>query len=258
MKISFSRKAYYLIGLFYFFTCFFYGQNQKKSDSLIMLYESGTFQGDELDLLKNIVNDETDPKRVLEFSDLLIKKAIIDSSFEFLHSGYFQKGNALARTGENSAALEAYFKSLSYANRINDQTGVGGLMIAIAGAYTSMEDTKNAIRYYKSGIHLLRTVNDSIKIATSLLNIGDLYITIGKLDSALIYTSESLIIFNKVNFPIGRAYGMGNSGMIYAEQGKDKLAETNIQEAIEILEDSNDRITEICQSFQGEKNDTCA
>lgn len=98
-----------------------------------------------------------------------------------------------------------------------------------------MEDSKNAVLYYKKGIQSLRKINDSIKIASSLLNIGDLYIENGILDSALIYTSEALHIFNIRNYPIGIAYGLGNSGMIYALQGKDKLAEENIQEAIEIL-----------------------
>ncbi len=240
MKISFTRKAYCLIGFLCFSTCFFYGQNQKLTDSLINLYQSGSYQDNELDLLKNIMQNESDPKRGLEFADLLIEKAAIDSSFDLLHSGYLEKGNFLTRIGENSEALEAYFKSLNYAKRINDQTGIGSLMIAIAGSYTSMEDTKNAIRYFKSGIQLLRAVNDSIKIATSLLNIGDLYISIGKLDSALIYTSESVLLFNKVNYPIGSAYGMGNSGMIYAEQGYDDIAENNINEAIKILEELED------------------
>ncbi len=207
---------------------------------MINLYQSGSYQDNELDLLKNIMQNESDPKRGLEFADLLIEKAAIDSSFDLLHSGYLEKGNFLTRIGENSEALEAYFKSLNYAKRINDQTGIGSLMIAIAGSYTSMEDTKNAIRYFKSGIQLLRAVNDSIKIATSLLNIGDLYISIGKLDSALIYTSESVLLFNKVNYPIGSAYGMGNSGMIYAEQGYDDIAENNINEAIKILEELED------------------
>jgi len=208
-------------------------QNQNLADSLINVYESGLFE-DELDILKQISEDETDPNKSLEYSNLLIKKAPIDS-FQKLEGAYLQKGNSLARIGETSNALKAYFKSLDYANRINDESGVASLMIQIAGAYTSMEDSKNAVLYYKKGIQSLRKINDSIKIASSLLNIGDLYIENGILDSALIYTSEALHIFNIRNYPIGIAYGLGNSGMIYALQGKDKLAEENIQEAIEIL-----------------------
>ena len=235
-----NRKAYYLIGFLCFLTFFLFGQNQKLADSLINLYESGSYEENELDLLRQIVEDETDPNRGLEYSNLLIKKASIDSSFRHLQSGYLQKGNSLSRIGENSNAIKAYFKSLDYAIRINNQTGIASLMIAIAGAYAVMEDSKNAVLYYKKGIQSFRKINDSIKMASSLLNLGDLYIGNGILDSALIYTSESLLIFNNLNYRIGIAYGLGNSGMIYAGLGKDKLAEENIQEAIEILVELKD------------------
>jgi len=214
-------------------------QNQNLADSLINVYESGLFE-DELDILKQISEEETDPNRSLKYSDLLIKKASIDSSFKYLVGAYLQKANCLSRIGETSNALKAYFKGLDYAIRINDDSSVASLMIAIAGNYASMEDSKNAVLYYEKGIQSLRKINDSIKIASSLLNLGDLYIGNGLLDSALIYTSESLLIFNNLNYRLGIAYGLGNSGMIYAGQGKDKLAEENIQEAIEILVELKD------------------
>ncbi len=233
-------KAYYLMGFFCFIVILSFGQNQKLTDSLIKQLHSDSFKGNELDLLRTISEEETNPRIKIEYSELLIDKAAKDSLVEYLISGYSQKGNAHELLGDNLLALDSYFKSLHLANKNNDKSAIGSIMISIAGTYTSLEDARNAIRYYKSGIHLLRAVNDSIKIATSLLNIGDLYINIGKLDSALIYTSESLVIFNKVNFPIGRAYGMGNSGMIYAEQGNDDIAEQNINEAIKILEELED------------------
>jgi len=214
-------------------------QNQNLADSLINVYESGLFE-DELDILKQISEEETDPNRSLKYSDLLIKKASIDSSFKYLVGAYLQKANCLSRIGETSNALKAYFKGLDYAIRINDDSSVASLMIAIAGNYASMEDSKNAVLYYEKGIQSLRKINDSIKIASSLLNLGDLYIGNGLLDSALIYTSESLLIFNNLNYRLGIAYGLGNIGMIYAGQGKDKLAEENIQEAIEILVELKD------------------
>ena len=66
MTFSFIHKAYYLIGFFCLFTSILFGQNQKEADSLIILYESGSFQGDELELLKRIAEAETNPERVIE------------------------------------------------------------------------------------------------------------------------------------------------------------------------------------------------
>ena len=237
----FKDKAYFvLIGFFCFIYSDLIGQNQKLADSLIVVYESGLYQGDELDLLKNIAEEETNPEIKLEFSELLIDKASKDSLFDFLNSGYLQKGNALQFKGDQMAALKSFFKSLNYANRISDEKGIGSLMISIAGTYSVLGNFNNSQIYYNKGIQLLRKLNDSVSLASALLNSGDDYFNSDKLDSALIYTKESAIIFENINYPIGQAYSLGNLGMLYAEQGKDAIAENNINEAITILEGLKD------------------
>ena len=237
----FKDKAYFvLIGFFCFIYSDLIGQNQKLADSLIVVYESGLYQGDELDLLKNIAEEETNPEIKLEFSELLIDKASKDSLFDFLNSGYLQKGNALQFKGDQMAALKSFFKSLNYANRASDEKGIGSLMISIAGTYSVLGNFNNSQIYYNKGIQLLRKLNDSVSLASALLNSGDDYFNSDKLDSALIYTKESAIIFENINYPIGQAYSLGNLGMLYAEQGKDAIAENNINEAITILEGLKD------------------
>jgi len=238
--MALMRKTYFAIGLFFLFSHFSAGQDQKLADSLLFLYKNGTYPGDELALLKRIADVETNPEKQLEISELLIEQASKDSLIDFLHNGYLQKGNAHQYLGNNVLALESYFLSLKYAHRIGDEASIGGLMISIAGSYTAMGNSQNAQNYYNKGIQILRKVNDSIKIATALLNAGDDYFNSGKLDSALIYAKESEIIFKKINYPIGQAYSLGNVGMIYAEQDKDILAEQNINQAITILEELED------------------
>ena len=235
-----KSKAYCLIGFFCFASSFVTGQDQKIADSLINQYNSGLYSDNELIILGKIGIEETNPERKLRFSELLIAKAIKDSSFNFLYQGYLQKGNALQLKGNNAEAIKAYFKSLDYANRTNDEKGIGSLMISIAGTYSAMENSNNAQAYYRKGLQLLRKVDDSIKIATALLNAGDDFFISGKPDSAYIYTKESEIIFEKISYPLGKAYSLGNLGMIYAEQGKDILAEVNINNAIGILEELED------------------
>jgi len=237
MTISLIRKAYYLIGFLWFTTYFSYGQNQKLADSLVLLFETGTYLDDELDLLERIAFQETNPNRKLEFSELLINKASKDSSFNSLHSGYLQRGYALQSKGQNVLALESFFNSLDFANRINDDKGIGTLMISIGDTYAIMGNANNAHNYYNQGIKILRKLNDSVKIATALLNAGDLFFSSGKLDSTIIYTRESEVIFKNINYQIGQAYSLGNLGMVYAEQGQDVLAEKNINEARAILEE---------------------
>ena len=235
--MSFKVKAYYLIS---FVFCAFHvvsGQDQQLVDSLIEQYNSGTYQEDEVVMLKNIANNAIDPELKLEFSDLLIKKASPDSLFDFLHSGYLYKGNALLDKGNYALALESFFKSLNYANRSGSEVGIGALNISIADAYSIIGNSNNAEIYYNKGIPLLRKINDSIRLAKALFNAGDEYLKNKKYDSAIPYYDESALIFKNINHLIGTAYNLGNMGMVYAGQGKDVQAMANISKAIAILEE---------------------
>jgi len=215
-------------------------QNQKMADSLKAIYVSGSYLDNELDLLNDILINDINHKESLAYSEIMIALAAKDSLFEYLQNGYLHKGNTLKMVGKNVLAVQAYFKSMEYANKLTNEQGVGSTSIAIAGAYSSMGNSTLAKSYYLKGIKILRKGNDSISIASALLNAGDEYFNTGRLDSAQILTEEATSIFFRTNHLIGQAYSLGNLGMILAEQSKDELAEKKIAEAIEILEELED------------------
>jgi class 3 adenylate cyclase len=211
-------------------------QDRTLADSLIDVYKSQTFQGDEKELLGRIVEVLTNPDTLLQYSNLLIRQAEIDSSFSDLANGYLQRGNALQLKGSNPEALQAYFKSLRYANLSANELLSASLMISIADTYSIMDDTVNARDYYRSGIKMLRKTGDSIKIGTALNNAGDDFFNAGQLDSSLILTTEAAQIFEMIEYELGQAYSLGNIGMVFAERGQDSLAEAQINEAVQLLE----------------------
>jgi len=238
VKLFSKKKAYcFIIGFFYFLTSFVYTQDQKLADSLILIYESGQYQEEELFVLGKIALNEQNPEKKLNFAQLLISTASKDSVFDYLYTGFLEMGNALQEQGNNAKALEAYFQSLEFAHRTGNDIGIGSLMISIADTYSIMGNPNNAQDYYQKGILLLRQLGDSIKIATALVNAGDDHVNTKNFDSALVYFKEAGNIFKKVDYLIGTAYNLGNTGMVYAEQGKDVLAEQHINQAITILED---------------------
>jgi len=238
---SVDKKAYLALGFFCFALCAVRGfQDQKLADSLVATYQAGTYAEDERAILERIVQEETNPDKKLHFTGILIEKATRDSSLNILYNAYLQKGNALQLKGDNAEALQAFLKSLEFAERTGYQLGIGSLMVSIGDTYSAVDNSKNAQTFYRRGIQLLRQLNDSVKIATALLNAGDDYFNTGHLDSALIYTEESTVIFQQIDHMIGKAYGLGNLGMIYAEQERDALAERNINEAVAILEELQD------------------
>ena len=76
-----------------------------------------------------------------------------------------------------------------------------------------------------------------MSLATALINAGDEAFKTKNYGRALTFFDESGELFEKSNYLIGKAFNKGNIGMVYAEQGKHDLAETNINEAVEILEE---------------------
>ncbi len=215
-------------------------QNQKLADSLKAIYNSGDYLDNDLDILHDIAKSETNYEESLKYSEQLIALAAKDSLFKYLDYGYLQKGNSLKLVGKNVLAIEAYFKSLEYANRHNNEHGSGTVSIAIAGVYSSMGNSILAKSYYLKGLKILRKGNDSVNIASALLNLGDEYFITGRLDSAVLLTEEATSIFFRTNYLIGQAYSLGNLGMILAEQGKSELAEKKMAESIAILEELED------------------
>ena len=236
----FKEKAYYVICFLCISIHFVSGQNQKLADSLIAHYKSGIYQGDEAAILSNIAVNEKNPELKLEYSELLIKKVSSDSLFNFLHTGYLQKGNALLDQGNYTLALESYFQSLNYAKHADDEIGIGALNISIADAYSKIGNSSSAEIYYNKGIQLLRKTNDSTRLAIALTNMGDEYFNNKKYESAMLRFEESVQIFKNIDNSLGTAYNLGNMGMVYAMQGKDELAKSNLQEAITVLERQRD------------------
>ena len=236
-----KNKAYcFSIGLLILSIQVLYSQNQNVADSLSVLYESGNYSSNELEFLYKIIENESNADRIVELSESLISKASKDSIFEYLYAGFLEKGNGLREKGSYALAINSYFKSIKYAHKDGDSLGVGKLSISIADTYSEMGNSDNAETYYNMGIQILRKTNDSISLAGALLNAGDEYFNTDDYDNALLYFEESGVIYKRIKHLTGTAYNLGNVGMVYAAQGNDILAESNMNEAISILEELED------------------
>ena len=243
MLLSIKRKAYYLlIGFFCFHFHFISGQDQRMADSLAKIYHDNRLEGEEkLELLRNLsFNERRDLELSLQYAEELIALSKFEDNNLYLFRGYYQKGSQHILLGDLEIALEAYFKAAETAKIEGYKKGEGSAYYAIADVYSVIGNTDNAKNYYSRSIEILRETDDSVSLATALLNTGEYYFKQKQYDVALDYNVEAGTIFQKVNYPVGKAYALGNMGMVNAEQGKDFLAESNINEAITILEELED------------------
>lgn len=225
-----------------FFSISIRAQDQRIADSLAIIYKADTVRGlAELDLLADLAFHELiDYQKGLQYAEELIRLSEENGNYEYLSQGYFQKGSTKRLLGDLEEALEAFLKSAETASIENYLATEGSAYGAIADIYIISDNYKNGMHYYKKAIATLRKSDDTIALASYILNAGDALLTNKKYDSALVYFEESGRLFEQVNYKVGKAYNLGNIGMVYANTGKNDLAETNINEAIRILEESGD------------------
>lgn len=233
---------YLLIVFFHLFIISTKAQDQKIADSLVQIYEADTLIGEaRLELLLELsFNEVKDNQLSLQYAEELIKLSEEQGKFKYSGQGYFLKGSTKSLLGSLEEALEAFFKSVEIARKENAIALEGSAYGSIAHIYTISGNHKNAMLYYNKAIANLRKTPDKIALASTILNAGDALLTNKKYDSAFAYFKESGEIFEQENYPIGKAYNLGNIGMIYANTGKNDLAEENINEAIRILEETED------------------
>ena len=224
------------MGFFCLFYLNSYCQDQKISDSLEIIYNKNEYkESEELNLLRDLSNHETNADKKLKFSLKLIELAKKYDSINYLYTGYFQKGNALLLKSDLVEALVSLFDAAKIANDKNFKNNKGSIYIAIADVYSTLGDHSNAILYYNKSLKFLEKETDSITLASAQFNLGDEYYNQNKLDSAQYYYDKSSQIFRALNIDMGIAYNLGNEGLIYTKKNEFNKAEKNLKEAIETL-----------------------
>ena len=232
-----KKRAFFTLGFFLIFCMQLFSQGQQSIDSLVQIYNAGTYQEEEkLQLLYDLSFGLNDPDTALRYSEELILNAQqLDSSSRLL-SGYFNKGNALTRKGNLSDALESYFKGAEIAGKEKSDSNLGLISIAIADVYSIMGNHKNAVYYYQKGIAIHKKNDEPRELSTALNNLGDEYLLVSQPDSALIMFEQSGPVFKRLGFTEGIAMTIGNKGIAYAMLGKDELAKDEINHAINMFE----------------------
>jgi len=241
-SFNYFIKACLTVGFICFYCLFSFSQDQSVADSLATIYQEDERTGvAQLELLRNLsFNERVDLDLALKYAEELISLAKLEGDNRYVYRGYLQKGNSYILKGDLNIALESFIKSAEAAVKAQYIAGEGMAYFSVADTYSEIGNSNNAEIYYKKSIELLRKTDDTIALASALLNAGDEAVINKKFDTALIYFEESGILFKKANYLIGSAYNKGNIGMVFAEQGKDALAESNISQAIAILEELED------------------
>ncbi len=237
-----GNRYFLLISILCLFFSAVYSQDQKIADSLKAIYNEGNLNDmARLELLSQLSFHEVkDLNLALKYAEELINLSEKTGDAKFLHSGYFQNGEKKRLFGDLEEALNAFITAAEVARSEKNRKGEGNAYGAMANIYSISNNHANARLYYNKAIAILRESNDSVALASAILNAGEEYRLSQSYDTAYMYFEESRNIFQKISYIIGMAYSIGNIGMVYANTGKNNLAEKNLKEAIELLENLED------------------
>jgi len=230
----------HLIG-FMFISYLSFGQDQKVADSLILIFQDEGLNVElKLEVLRNLAFNESDHIIAIDYAEELITLAKQNSSLIYEYRGYLQLGSKRWLLGELEEAMVSFVFAMEAAKKAEYLAGEGAVYSAIADLLSESSNYSKSLEYYRKAIKILVQVGDSLTLGTSILNAGDTHLTIGNCDSALVYFKESRKIFDQLDNKIGQAYTLGNTGIAYANLRKTELAEQNINQAIDILEETGD------------------
>ena len=220
-----------------------FGQEQRIADNLQPIYVADTVQGiDKLKLLSQLAyNESNDFKLALHYAQELIQlsKALNDEGY--LYQGYLQEGNAHYSDENFIEAIESYNQGTKVAQKLQDKSSEGVVLMSIADTYSSLDDHDQAEVYYERSINLLKRPDvllvrgDSISLGRSYFNAGDELLKSEKYEKAIIYLGEAEKLFRLTQQYAYLPYVIGNKGIYYGEQALYETAEEFLLNSISSL-----------------------
>ncbi|WP_420580302.1 tetratricopeptide repeat-containing sensor histidine kinase [Reichenbachiella sp.] len=232
--------AYVLIGLFLSFST--QGQQILVADSIISRLDESKRKNDSsyFEVLLEICKSHPSPKFRINCAKKAKEIAKKKNNLLWLRQSTLGLGYAYKLAGNLNEALKSHFESLEFASQLNSPLLEANSYNAIASVYRLQGNYALAFKYYDKSIPIYINQRDTLRLASSILNKGELFRIVDKLDSAEIAFQTSSQYYTIVNNRKYKAYADGNLGLVYAKRGEFLKAETQIAEAILLLEKFQD------------------
>ncbi len=237
--------AVFLLALF--FTSPALSQDQDLQDSLEVKYDSGKRAKKDLEILKGLATNSTEPDKKLKFSAELLKIAREKDAPEYFFHAYFNMGYGHMIKGNNKEALENFFMAATLAETKDDLAVV---KVTLGDVYSLSKNHDRSIKYYNEALEIFRELDENGTLGRALFNAGDEYLKNNQIEKSISYLKEAEKIFTEENFSLGLAYCKGTLGLAYAKLGRYTDAEANLQEAIQTIEKEED-FSPICEFLIG-------
>ncbi len=125
---------------------------------------------------------------------------------------------------------------------MGDIAGVATTLNNIGFVYSALGDKQQALEFYNQSLPLRRQAGDKAGEALTLNNIGRVYDDFGDKQTALEYLNQSLLLSQEVENKAGEAATLWNFAFPKRSQGNLTEALTDIESAINIIEELRTKI----------------
>jgi tetratricopeptide (TPR) repeat protein len=171
---------------------------------------------------------------LLQIAQQLKNDSLLAISYNWI--GYYFVSNK----GDNTAALEYYFKALPFAEKFNDKRRISSIYFDIATAYYFLKNIDEYFRFTKKGGENLPD-KTSPKYDYMLVqyqrNLGIAYLEKNQLDSALNYALAAVQTSERLKLPTYQLQTLHLLGAINAAMNENGLADVYFNKAL-IISDS--------------------
>ncbi|WP_081594674.1 CHAT domain-containing protein [Allocoleopsis franciscana] len=133
-------------------------------------------------------------------------------------------GRVYSDLGEKQKALEYYNQSLPLRRAAGDKRGEAVTLNNIGRAYDALGEKQKALEYYNQSLPLSRATANKAQEAVTLNNIGVVYDTLGEKQKALEYYNQSLPLSRATANKAQEARTLSNIGVVYHALGEKQKA----------------------------------
>ncbi|MCC5637874.1 CHAT domain-containing protein [Nostoc sp. CHAB 5844] len=152
-------------------------------------------------------------------------------------------GGVYDALGDKQQALLFYNQSLPLARQVGDKTGEALTLNNIGGVYDALGDKQQALLFYNQSLPLSRQVGNKAVEAVTVNNIGLVYDNLGNKQQALLFYNQSLPLTRQVGNKEQEVTTLYNVAYLERDRGNLKQALTQVEAAINIIENLRTKIT---------------
>ncbi len=133
-------------------------------------------------------------------------------------------GLVYSSLGEKRQAIDYYLQALPLSREVGDKGGEAITLNNIGLVYSFLGEKQQALEYYRQALHLLRAVGDRREEARIFNNIGNIYSSLGEKQQALDYLNQALLLRRALGDKKGQAATLNNIGGVYFRLGENQQA----------------------------------